>query len=166
MNYQNIDDHVEAVMRWLEDHVLIFDTPRQLTIFDVQADSLNYQGSFRLKLDEVILDTTRLEDPFIFTLGQNGKPTWYSPMFHSPLGAPASYAAITLTDETERAIQRQLEQLLPRMRPLGLDRETGILLAYGASLEDRLLDAIEYDRCFAALPGSSHTLTLKITDHD
>jgi len=166
MNYQNIDDHVEAVMRWLDDHVLVFDTPHELTIFDVQADSETYKGSFRLKLDEVILDSTKLEDPFTFSLGQNGKPSWYIPMFYSPLGAPASYGAIKLSDETERAIQQQLDRLLPRMRPLGLDHERGILLTYDASLEDRMLDANDYQRCFSELPGSSHTVQVKLPSHD
>lgn len=166
MNYYDIDDHVEAVMRWLEDHVLVFDTPHQLTVFDIHVDPLKYQGSFRLQLDDVVLDVTRVEDPFTFSLSQNGKPLWHSPMFYSPLGAPASYSAVTLSDDTEHAIQQLLERLLPTMRPLGLNRETGILLTYGVALEDRILDADEYDSSFAELSGARHTLKLKKANHD
>lgn len=160
MTYNTIDEHVQAVWRWLDEHVLVFDTPRQITLFDLHADAERYQGSFRLKLDETVLDATRLEDPFTFSLGQNGKPSWGPPMFWSPLGAPASYAAVTLTEATEQAIQSLLERLLPRMLPLGLNRETGIMLTYGASLVDRMLDPAHYDRCFAELAGSQHTFTL------
>lgn len=161
MNYKNIDDHVEAVMRWLDDHVLVFDTPQQLTVFDIHADPLKYEGNFRLQLDDVVLDATKLEVPFTFSLGHNGKPSWCSPMFHSPLGAPASYGAVTLSAETENTIQQLLERILPTMRPLGLNRETGVLLTYGATIKERMLDADEYDRAFAELAGTSHSVTLK-----
>lgn len=160
MSYRDIDDHVQAVWRWLDEHVLVFDTPRQITLFDLQADPANYRGTFRLQLDDTALDATRLDDPFTFSLGQNGKPCWGPPMFWSPLGAPASYSAVTLTEPTQQAIQQLLERLLPHMRPLGLNRESGILLTYGASLEDRMLDALHYDRCFAELTGSQHSLIL------
>lgn len=145
---------------------MVFDTPHQLIVFDIQGDPLKYEGSFRLQLDDVVLDATRVEDPFTFSLSQNGKPSWHSPMFYSPLGAPASYSAVTLSDDTEHAIQQLLERLLPTMRPLGLNRETGILLTYGAALEDRMLDAEDYERSFAELAGARHTLTLTKANDD
>ena len=46
-------------------------------------------------------------------------------MFCSPLGAPASYPAVELTDETRSEIQVALESVLPRMKALGVDRDTG-----------------------------------------
>lgn len=160
MNHNHLDDEGKALLRWADENVLVFDTPRQITLFDLQADSTRYKGSFRIKLDETLLDDTRLKHPFTFSLGDNGRPSWGSPMFCSPLGAPISIPAVTLTEATEQAIQIVLERLLPRMRPLGLNRDIDVILTYGSSVEDRMLDLTNYERCFAELVGSQHTLIL------
>lgn len=153
-------------MLWLDDHVLVCETPHALTIFDISVDPDRYEGHFRLKLDDQVLDQTMLEEPFSFGLGQNGKPNWYTPMFHSPLGAPASFAAVELSEVTEHGVQRLLERILPRMKPLGLDPATGTMLHYGASIEERMLDRKLYDLCFLDLPDSEHTLILKSKSDD
>ena len=161
MSNVSLEDHVQAVFRWLDEHVLKFDTPASITLFDIQSDAMRYKGSFRLQLDDVVLDESRLETPFHFDLGQNGLPNFYYPMFFSPLGAPASYAAVDLTDATEKTIRSALQNILPRMRPLGLDRETGQMLTYGASIEDRMLDEEQYERCFKSLTDMRYTLSVK-----
>lgn len=165
MDYYKIDDHVEAVMLWLDDHVKTFHTPNAITLYDFHVNPSRYEGTFRLKLDDFSLDHQILDEPFSFTLGQNGKPNWYSPMFHSPLGAPASFAAVELSEITEQGIQTLLERVLPRMRPLGLDQSTGSLLTHGATIDERMLDHQNYERCFAEITGSQYTLTLMSHDH-
>ncbi len=61
-------------------------------------------------------------------------------MFHSPLGVPASFAAVSLAGRTEAAIDAALNFLIPRLRPCGLDRETGELITGATPMQDRVID--------------------------
>jgi len=59
-------------------------------------------------------------------------------MFTSPLGVPASYAAIRITSNTHNAISEALKKAFPKLKPLGRNRDTGIEITYQSPIEARL----------------------------
>ena len=133
-------DHIKQVQQWLDKNVKVFATPDSVTLSAFRVESGRYSGSF-----DVCLDGVRVPERFRFGLGSNGKPEVYFPMFHSPLGAPASYAAVELTGETGKAIKDVLTSTLPKMKPLGLNPETGELVLHTTHSEsDRILDMAHY----------------------
>ena len=98
MHKDKIDDsdisHIEKVRQWLREHVQVFSDLHSVTLSD-----------FTVNWDEfsVTLDDTAISDKFSFFLEASGKTTFYPPMFHSPLGAPASYAAVEVPEPLDRA---------------------------------------------------------------
>lgn len=153
--HDNVSDHVKEVFAWLDENVAVYETPSSLTLSGFQVNSARYEGSFLVQLDAAAI-TRR----FSFHLSGNGKPAICPPMFTSPLGAPASYAAVELTDETYAGIHKLLESLLPAMRPLGLNRDIDQLIFHGTPLQDRVFDQAAYSQAFLKLEGMSFTLNL------
>jgi len=113
-------NHISKVMEWLDDHVQVFTQPEIVKLSHFDIDWSDFSGSFLLSLDN-----TALKDKIRFGLEASGKTKFYMPMFHSPLSAPASYAAIELTDQTREAITIALRKTIPRLMGLGRDRATG-----------------------------------------
>ena len=151
-------EHVKKVQEWLEENVESFPTPGTVTLSAFQIDADRYSGSFF-----VSLDGNKIPDRFRFGLGSNGKPELFFPMFHSPLGAPASYAAVELTYKTETAIKNLLTEILPKMKPLGLNRGTGeMVLATTHSDSDRIVNKEEYDLIMARISKSDFSASCSI----
>jgi len=154
------DDHLQAVQKWLRDNVLAYETPTAVEVSDFQLGANGFSGSF-----QVTLDGKKLPVPFSFGLGDNGKPALHFPMFCSPLGAPASYEAVELTDETTLAIERLLRFILPKMKPLGYDRETGELIVLTThSTLDRIVNRAEYDECMRRVSGKEFSARCFVGD--
>ena len=60
------------------------------------------------------------------------------PIFVSPLGAPASYSAVDMTDNTSKAILEGLKLTFPKLKPCGKNRDTGIEITYHSPISDRI----------------------------
>ena len=118
--------HIDQVRDWLKENVLTYENVTTVTLygFDIPESKTRgvYSGNFKVKFDQQ-------ECPFKFTfsIGNDalGKPLYYTPVFHSPLGAPASYGAVKIPKEAEDAITKALNIIFPSVKPLGLDPETG-----------------------------------------
>ena len=141
--------HVARVHEWLGKNVLVYENVSTVTLygFDI-PESLTrgvYSGRFKVKFDQQ-------ECPlkFTFSIGSDavGKPVYYTPVFHSPLGAPASYGAVNIPKQAEEAITAALGKIFPSVKPLGLDRETGQIL----TMQTKHIDRVRYhDAMNAAL---------------
>jgi len=70
----------------------------------------------------------------------NGQYEIYPPLFVSPMGVPASYPSIELTDETKIMIEELLNNFFPKVKPLGIDRETGEFITRNTPMVKRLID--------------------------
>lgn len=132
--------HVQAVRDWLEDNVQVYPVPAAVTLraFDIDWDCLT--GEFSILLDQVAVP-----ERIRFALDITGRPTIFMPMFHSPLGAPASYCAIELSLETHAAIQAGLERTLPKMRAYGRNPITGQTIDSSTPFVHRIVDILEYE---------------------
>jgi hypothetical protein len=132
--------HLKEVSSWLDQNVTSYPTPTIIALTNFEVDWGRMTGYFHL-----ILDGLRIPDAFSLSLGQNGWMQFHPPMFQSPLGAPASYGAVNLTDQTTEAISKALQLIFPRLRPLGLDSESGELIIGRTPLQSRIYDALEFE---------------------
>jgi len=135
--------HLEQVKDWLEENVEVYPEPKKITLSNFVVDWSDFSGEF-----DASFDSTALTSPLRLSLDQqSGKMKFSVPIFHSPLGAPASYGAISFIGKTESVIIKALQDTFPRLRPAGVNRETGIETPYNAfpkeRLEKRVLDEVK-----------------------
>jgi ADP-ribosyl-[dinitrogen reductase] hydrolase len=108
------DDQTVKLDQFLNDNVAVYSTPKEVTISQIKVDwsQPGISGTFVVALDQVVLI-----EPIRFSIGQNGKPNIYLPMFHSPCGVPCSYNAIELTELTIQALRKLLTNFFPAIKP-------------------------------------------------
>lgn len=63
-------------------------------------------------------------------------------MFHSPLGAPASYTAVEITSATQQAILKCLYETFPRLKHVGIDKKTGERVDVNTPPQNRIEEAL------------------------
>ena len=147
----------EELQIWLEENVVHFFDPKELTLFDFEVNWSNWSGKFKIRFDDFVSESS-------FGLGteMTGVPKFYYPMFTSPLGVPASYAAIEITSNTHNAINEALKRTFPKLKPLGKNRDTGIQIMYNSPIEARLSrEVIEETK---ALVVEGYSITVQLDD--
>ena len=127
--------HILEVREWLKKNVLHYDVDESIKLFDFDVDWELFSGSFQMQFDDEICPHRGC-----FSVGSNGKICFYLPMFHSPLGAPASYSAIHISSSVEEKISDSLASLLPPLMPLGLSRQSGVHITTSTPFCDRIYD--------------------------
>jgi hypothetical protein len=152
-----ISNRREALSRWLDANVKTYPTPETVTLSDFEIDLDDLSGTFQVALDRQAIDYA-----FSFGIQGNGTPNLFWPMFHSPLGVPASYAALHITNDTESAIELALSHLLPRLRPFGLNRSTGKSIDMTTSIEDRILEPEKLSKLLQVTGSKSFQLTVQV----
>lgn len=133
-------EHISEVHQWLEQNVKVYTTPKVVTLSAFEIDWEKLSGTF-----EVSFDNEPLEQRMYFYLEPSGKVAYAKPMFVSPLGAPASYAAIELTKETEEAILKGLHETIPSVKECGTDHDTGEEIQSSTPLSKRIKNNKEFD---------------------
>lgn len=113
-------DHIQAVMEWLQKNVRFYPTPSSITLRQIRLDRKELKGEALLVIGDALPG-----EELSLRLSETGWLTFSPPLFHSPLGAPATYGAIELAKSTEEAVDAAVRSLLPRLLPLGLNRKTG-----------------------------------------
>lgn len=152
-----LKDHLGQVVDWLNTNVIQCPTPSIVTLSDFDIDWGGMSGYFSLSLDDLVVPAA-----FNLSLGQNGWMQHHPPLFCSPLGAPASYAAVDLTDSTNATIAKALKLIFPRLKPLGLDSESGKLIIGRTPLKDRILDRLEFDEAKLKITNSAFIYKIQI----
>ena len=97
--------------KWLQENVARYTVTSTATLFGFDVDWSTFTGTFRIKFDERICS-----EQFHFAIGTTGRAECYFPMFHSPLGVPASYPAVEVSDEVYEAIVEGLNSVLPALK--------------------------------------------------
>ena len=131
----SIDKHRDAVFQWLAENVESYKTPGQSDLQITDFDWKSFSGNCKLFFDGIELSS-------IFDIGLDitGKFGLKPPIFNSPLGAPASYAAIKLTETTYQAINAELNQFLPKMLPYGINHLTGEMIDGSTPIMKRVIE--------------------------
>lgn len=130
------EERFKRLQIWLKEKVVVIPEPQAVTLFDFEISWETWRGSFKVKFDDEIY-AERLE----FSIGITGYPHYTVPSFTSPLGVRASYAAMEMTASTRDAITRALKETLPKFKPLGRNRETGIEITYQTPMSRRIAES-------------------------
>lgn len=138
---ESFQERVAQVRAWLKENVIAPDTPSQISISDVEFDWRTMSGSFSLALDG-----KKLEDRFYVGIEITGRVKYGPPMFHSPLGVPASYAAVELDEKTDAAVQEALESIFPRVRAYGWHKDIDVIIDAMTPFEERVVDKVEFEK--------------------
>jgi hypothetical protein len=73
-------------------------------------------------------------------------------MFHSPLGAPASYAAIELTSDTEEAILEGLRQSVPELKN-------------NSAITDKVIEQAKFACIKKQMTEKAYTISIAVKQH-
>jgi hypothetical protein len=123
----------EELSVWLKDNVLVVPEASVVTLHHFVVDWADWSGKFSVTFGNLVFT-----EPLTFGAGTIGYVGFSLPAFTSPLGTPASFAMLEITDEKSLAIQTALRSMFPRLKPLGRNRETGIEITYSSPLEARI----------------------------
>lgn len=132
---------LELVKVWLEDNVFCPPTPKEIIVHSINFDWDTLDGTFRLALDNC-----EIAEPFEVHIDIAGRVQWTPPMFCSPLGAPATYAAVELDSATSAAVTRALERCFPRLRGYGIYPDLGLEIYSDNPLKDRIIDSQLFEK--------------------
>ncbi len=132
------EEHLKAVADWLDANVLVIDQANQVALSGFEWPGEEERSvSFRLSFDG------RGDHLFRIWADEAGAIGLSPPMFYSPLGAPASFAAIELSPRVAAAVLAGLRALVPPLKPFGTDPETGEEITMVSSLRQRLYVPLE-----------------------
>ena len=154
---EEIKKQIQEVHAWLDKHVQVFTEPQAVTLSDFSVNWDEFSGDFKATLDSVALPVK-----LRFGLEASGETKFHLPMFHSPLGAPASYAAIEMTPRTLAAITQGLHQAIPRVMAAGSDKVTGQKTDFATPARQRL--SAEALKSAMARIIKGYTLTIALKD--
>ena len=133
-----MNEKIEKLRNWLRGHVVSPSTPKVVVLSNIDFDWKELSGSFNLTLDNL-----RLISGFRFSVDISGKYQISPPMYVSPMGVPASYPSIELTEETTNEITKLINDFFPKVKPLGIDKETGVFIDRNVPMSDRVVDREE-----------------------
>ena len=133
-----MNEKIEKLRNWLRVHVVSPSTPKVVVLSNIDFDWKGLSGSFN-----VTLDNLRLISGFRFSVDISGKYQISPPMYVSPMGVPASYPSIELTEETTNEITKLINDFFPKVKPLGIDKETGVFIDRNVPMSDRVVDREE-----------------------
>jgi len=133
-----MNEKIEKLRNWLIGNVISPSTPKVIVLSDFEFNFQDFKGSFKLKLDSDVM-----RERFDFGVQIDGRYA-ISPPFHiSPLGVPGSFPKIELTDETNERIEKLINNFFPKLKPLGIDKESGLVIDRNNPMIDRVFDVQE-----------------------
>lgn len=156
-----IEDRVSQVGEWLKKNVIAPETPNEISIADIEFDWERMSGSFALALDG-----EGLEERFFMEYEITGRMKYSPPMFHSPLGAPASFAAIRLDEKTDAAVKHALESIFPRVRAYGWHKDIDVIIDAMTPFKARIIDGVEFEKCQSMIEAGDMTSNFSIDSVD
>lgn len=150
---------IDELEDWLKLNVTKYPEPKRVLLFNFLINWERFTGEFKLKLDD-----EEVKYSISFSTDQSGRVVFAMPMFHSPMGVPASYQAVEFTARTRIAINRALELLMPRLLPLGKDQGTGLEITYSTPLKDRVVDKQLVESMKQNLSNNHNQIEIRLDD--
>lgn len=151
----DIAEHLALVSAWLDENVVSYPTPASVTLSDIQMNWTDLSGSLIFSLDG-----KKVPDRFVFSLDGTGWLKFFMPMFTSPLGAPASYAAVEFTEETRVVMEEGLRILIPKLAGFGLDRVTGVWIHQSTQWQTRVMDTTAFEPARQRIETGGYSITV------
>jgi ADP-ribosyl-[dinitrogen reductase] hydrolase len=154
----NFDAKKHRVEEWLADNITVIREVKSILLCKFTWEPDQYGGRFNVAFDGV-----EHPDSFMFSLGgSDGYTDMYIPMFHSPLGVPASFEAIRISPRVERAIKNEIRTLFPRIEPFGLNRKTMKETVSGTPIHERLPDPDALLKTVATISDSEFKIRIDV----
>ena len=139
-------DHIQAVQAWLEKNVRVYPTPSRISLRQIQLDFNTLRGEALLFVGDALPG-----EALTLRMGDDGWLTFTPPLFHSPLGAPATYGAVELTDKTKQAVAAAVQGLLPHLLPFGINPKTKEWVTALIPLRERVSDSAAFNAALARI---------------
>lgn len=95
-----------------------------------------------------------------------GRMKYSPPMFHSPLGVPASFAAVRLDEKTDAAVKHALESIFPRVRAYGWHKDIDVIIDAMTPFMARIIDIVEFEKCRRTIEAGDVTFNLPVDSED
>ncbi len=152
--------HLKEVSDWLDANVQVIEAADRVTLRDFRWD-----GEEDRTVAFVLGVERQGDHSCCFGGNDAGDLQLILPLFHSPLGAPASYRAVELAPEVELAVLTGLRTIFPGLKPHGTDPATGRQILVSTSLRDRLgvpLEAVRDPLLREGLEVSVDVATLEV----
>jgi len=130
-----MSERLEELHNWLRGNVVSPSTPKVIVLTNFEVNWKTFDGEFTLKLD-----SDEMKDKFKFSIEIDGKYQISPPFYVSPMGIPGSYPKIDLTEETTDTVTSMINNFFPKMKPLGLDSESGLMIDRNTPIKDRVVD--------------------------
>jgi hypothetical protein len=135
-----IQERHAKLTAWLKENVVVPKIPAEISVFDIEFDWGRLSRQFSLALDG-----ETLEDRFHLLMEITGRVIYHPPMFCSPMGVPASYAAVKLDVKIDQAIQRALDSRFSKVRTYGWHEDIDLIIDATTPFKDRIIDQDEFD---------------------
>ncbi len=130
-----MSERIKNLQKWLDENVIVPPEPKLIIIDQIEVNWEEFTGSFSLTLDSV-----QMKEKFGFSVEIDGKYRISPPFYHSPLGVPATYAQIELSDDSYSRIESMLNDFFPKMKPLGLDKLSGTIIYGDTPIKERVIN--------------------------
>jgi hypothetical protein len=130
-----LNERIKNLQKWLDENVIVPPEPKSIIINQIEVNWEEFTGSFSLTLDSV-----QMKEKFGFCVEIDGKYRISPPFYHSPLGIPATYAQIELSDDSNSKIEKMLNDFFPKMKPLGLDKASGKMICGNTPIKERVMN--------------------------
>jgi hypothetical protein len=159
VNNLHLNNRITQVHAWLEKNVTAPSTPSSITLSKIRFNWKKLSGSFQLSLDN-----QPIKDQFDLSINIAGEIKFCPPMFCSPLGTPASFAAVELDRPTQAALERALKGLFPRLRGIGRYADLGLEISTCSPLRYRIIDPVIFEQQRARMKtrGFTHTEPVEV----
>lgn len=130
-----MSERLENLHNFLRDNVTFPLTPKVIVLTNFEVNWKTFDGEFTVKLD-----SNEMKERFKFSVEIDGRYQISPPFYISPLGVPGSYPKIDLTEETTDTVTSMINEFFPKIKPLGLDSQTGVMIDRNTPIKDRVVD--------------------------
>ena len=152
--YHLIMTKMSDIQEWLDANVVTHNQPKNISLSGFEIDWNDLSGSFDLAFDETVL-SERIK----FSLESNGRMKFWMPMFHSPLGAPASYAAFEMSDSTKDAIDSALYEAFSSFRPMGWNKDIDVIITSSTPMLERVFDQARFSEIKKVVGSKGYSIS-------
>jgi hypothetical protein len=126
--------------RWLEEHTHEIQTAKTLRLYNFRINWKTMDGSCTLELDN-----PEIPIKVSLSLQADARLATHFPMHHSPLGIPASFPSVVVSQEIASAIAKAIHENFPRLRGTGLHKDIGREITIGSPLSVRVINQQEFE---------------------
>jgi hypothetical protein len=153
-----LDAKKRQVAKWLADNVTVIGKVQSVILSKFTWNPKRYGGEFHVTFDGV-----EYPPSFNFSLGGiDGRTDIYTPMFTSPLGVPAGFAAIEIPSSVMKLINHEIRTLFPRIEPFGVNRKTGKETHSGTPIQERFPDPDALLKTVEAITDPGFKITIDV----